>query len=67
MPQLMSSVEAPSNLAQLNAGKRTFNERCEAFISRLSTRNWFWQKVCSLIWLPFAFRSGITLRRFLKV
>ena len=63
MPQLMSSVEAPSNLAQLNAGKRTFNERCEAFISRLSTRNWFWQKVCSLIWLPFAFRSGITLRR----
>ena len=44
-------------------GKRTFGERVEAFISRLSTRNWFWQKVCSLIWLPFAFRSGITLRR----
>ena len=38
-------------------------ERAEAFISRLSTRNWFWQKVCSLIWLPFAFRSGITMRR----
>jgi hypothetical protein len=59
----MSSVEARSTLAPVTAGKRTFGERCEAFISRLSTRNWFWQKVCSLIWLPFAFRSGITLRR----
>jgi len=59
----MSSVEARPTLAPINEGKRTFSERCEAFISRLSTRNWFWQKVCSLIWLPFAFRSGITLRR----
>lgn len=59
----MSSVEARPTLAPISAGKRTFSERCEAFISRLSTRNWFWQKVCSLIWLPFAFRSGITLRR----
>lgn len=41
----------------------TFMERVEAFISRLSTRNNFWQKVCSLIWLPYAFRSGITMKR----
>jgi len=59
----MTSLEAPARLSPIPAGKRTFGERCEAFISRLSTRNWFWQKVCSLIWLPFAFRSGITLRR----
>jgi hypothetical protein len=38
-------------------------ERFEAFLSRLSTRNWFWHKVCSLIWLPYAFRSGITMKR----
>ncbi len=38
-------------------------QRVEAFISRLSTRNNFWQKACSLIWLPFAFRSGITMKR----
>ncbi|MBM4112066.1 MAG: hypothetical protein FJ253_01630 [Phycisphaerae bacterium] len=38
-------------------------QRLEAFISRLSTRNRFWQKVCSLIWLPYAFRSGITMKR----
>jgi len=64
----VSSAPAQSNLIQVESStpivvKRTLAERAEAFISRLSTRNWFWQKVCSLIWLPFAFRSGITMRR----
>lgn len=39
------------------------SERIERFISKLSTRNNFWHKVCSLIWLPYAFRSGISMRR----
>jgi len=38
----------------------------EAFISRLSTRNNFWHRVCSLIWLPYAFRSGIRMKRIDK-
>lgn len=38
-------------------------DRLEAFISRLSTRNNFWHRVCSLIWLPYAFRSGIIMKR----
>jgi hypothetical protein len=38
-------------------------ERLEAWLSRLSTRNNFWQKIFSLIWLPYAFRSGITMKR----
>ena len=64
----MSSAPAQPNLVNVESNtpvvvKRTLAERAEAFISRLSTRNWFWQKVCSLIWLPFAFRSGITMRR----
>lgn len=37
--------------------------RIEAFISRLSTKNTFWHRVCSLIWLPYAFRSGIKMSR----
>ncbi|HMN96150.1 MAG TPA: hypothetical protein PKC43_07545 [Phycisphaerales bacterium] len=45
------------------APRRTLTERLEAYISRLSTRNNFWHKVCSLIWLPYAFRSGITMKR----
>ncbi len=43
--------------------RRTLFQRFEAFISRLSTRNNFWHKVCSLIWLPYAFRSGISMKR----
>ncbi len=43
--------------------RRTLIQRFDAFISRLSTKNRFWQKVCSLIWLPYAFRSGITMKR----
>jgi hypothetical protein len=41
--------------------KRTFWDRLEAFFSRLSTRNNFWHRVCSLVWLPYAFKSGIKM------
>ncbi len=45
------------------AHRLTFAARIERFISKLSTRNNFWHKVCSLIWLPYAFRSGISMKR----
>jgi hypothetical protein len=44
-------------------GRLTLMERVEASISKLSTRNNFWHRVCSMIWLPYAFRSGIQMRR----
>lgn len=34
----------------------------EAFVSRLSVRDNFWQRICSLIWLPYAFFSGIKIK-----
>jgi hypothetical protein len=34
----------------------------EAFVSRLSVRDTFWQRICSLIWLPYAFFSGIRMK-----
>ena len=37
-------------------------DRVEAFVSRLSVRDNFWHSVCSLIWLPLAFFSGIRLK-----
>lgn len=43
--------------------KRSLYDRIEAYISVLSTKNNFWHRVCSLIWLPFAFRSGIKMKR----
>lgn len=42
--------------------KRTKWVRIEAFISRLSTRNHFWHRVCSRIWLPQAYFSGIKMK-----
>ncbi|MCH2138581.1 MAG: hypothetical protein MK074_05975 [Phycisphaerales bacterium] len=41
----------------------SWSERAEAFVSRLSTKNNFWHRVCSLIWLPYAWRSGIIMKR----
>src|SRR2546426_11838 len=34
----------------------------EAFVSRLSMRDNFWNSVCSLIWLPLAFFSGLRIK-----
>jgi hypothetical protein len=45
------------------AGRKTIVERIEAFLSKLSTRNNFWHRVCSMIWLPYAFRSGIQMKQ----
>ncbi len=57
-----SSASAPG-LGRVSRADRKYMQRVEAFISRLSTRNNFWHKICSLIWLPYAFRSGITMKR----
>ena len=64
---LVESATATSSTTPVTVASRTrkpsFVDRIEAFISRLSTRNNFWHRVCSLIWLPFAFRSGIKMKR----
>jgi acyl-coenzyme A thioesterase PaaI-like protein len=59
----VESTGAPAGAGALVAKvhKRTLFERLEGFVSRLSTKNNFWHRVCSLIWLPFAFRSGIQM------
>lgn len=38
-------------------------DRIEAWVSRLSGKSAFWQRISSLIWLPMAFRSGIRMKR----
>ena len=40
-----------------------FLKKIETFIGKLSTKNNFWNKVCSLIWLPFAFSSGLIMTK----
>jgi hypothetical protein len=43
--------------------KKTWFDRVEAFISMLSVRDTFWHRICSLIWLPLAFFSGIKMKQ----
>ncbi len=43
--------------------KVTWVDKVEAFISKLSTRDNFWHSICSFIWLPLAFFSGIRTRK----
>jgi hypothetical protein len=38
-------------------------ERLERFGTRLCTKNNFWHKIFSMIWLPYAFHSGIRMKR----
>ncbi len=60
----MSGGDAvPAGGAAPVGARRGFVDRLEAWIARLSARNNFWRRVCSMIWLPYAFRSGIKVKR----
>src|SRR4051794_11959708 len=53
----------PTTRSSLPAGRtQRFYDLVEAFISRLSMRDNFWNSICSLIWLPLAFFSGIRMK-----
>jgi acyl-coenzyme A thioesterase PaaI-like protein len=43
--------------------RHTWFDKIEAFVSKLSTRDNFWHSICSFIWLPLAFFSGIRMKQ----
>ena len=53
----------PSSVSAPVEGRRTFVQWIEGALSRLSTKNNFWHRVCSFVWLPYAFRSGIRMKQ----
>lgn len=60
-------VQVPRTIAtQRGAGRTpeetTLFDKVEAFISQLSVRDNFWHSICSMIWLPLAFFSGIRMK-----
>jgi hypothetical protein len=65
-PSLEPTEQPPSEPQKPEEDDLSLWERFEAFVTRLSTKNNFWHRVCSLIWLPFAFRSGISMRRITR-
>jgi acyl-coenzyme A thioesterase PaaI-like protein len=56
----------PARVRQIVRPSRNFFERIydnlEAFLSRLSMRDNFWNSILSMIWLPLAFFSGIRMK-----
>ena len=48
--------------SRLYARVERLYDAVEAFVSRLSVRDNVWNSICSLIWLPLAFFSGIRLK-----
>lgn len=42
---------------------RSLYDRLEAFVSNLTAKSTFAHRLASLIWLPYAFRSGIRIKR----
>jgi acyl-coenzyme A thioesterase PaaI-like protein len=76
MDQSLSSPPQPETIAPLAPVRRTppqlvlpdegrlsrLWDKIEAFISRLSVRDNFWHRICSFIWLPYAFFSGIRMK-----
>ena len=51
-----------STRAEPRGEPKTFYDKVEAFVSRLSMRDNFWNSICSMIWLPLAFFSGIRMK-----
>src|SRR4051812_29753036 len=71
-PAALDSAASPERISaqpqdqahpvHLHPTAKTFFDKIEAFISRLSVRDNFWHSICSLIWLPLAFFSGIRMK-----
>jgi hypothetical protein len=51
------------DVARNKPRRKTWFDKVEAFISALSVRDNFWHRICSFIWLPYAFFSGIRMKR----
>ena len=64
----VTEVESFQMIGQLqkqrpSARPKNWYDRLEAFVSSLSVRDNFWHRICSFIWFPFAFFSGIRMKR----
>lgn len=62
-PSLPPESEERAAQAGVLTTRLSIMDRAEAFVARLSARSPFWHRVCSLIWLPYAFRSGIRMKK----
>ena len=70
-PERMPAGEAADGAGSATASptspsaqrRKSLYDRIEAFVSSLSVRDNFWHRICAFIWLPYAFFSGIRMKR----
>jgi acyl-coenzyme A thioesterase PaaI-like protein len=55
-------IDAPAAARAAEERPKNLYDKIEAFVSKLSMRDNFWNSICSLIWLPLAFFSGIRMK-----
>jgi hypothetical protein len=60
-PPRQTNIAAQRGAARGDEPKTIF-DKVEAFISKLSVRDNFWHSICSFLWLPLAFFSGIRMK-----
>jgi len=63
LPAVAPSTALARQGVHLHPEPKSLFDRVEAFISSLSVRDNFWHSICSLIWLPLAFFSGIKMKQ----
>ena len=63
-PSLRATPTTPAAAAPAKPAeaRKNWYDKIEAFVSRLSMRDNFWNSICSLLWLPLAFFSGIRMK-----
>ena len=62
-PPLNDRMAPDGNSARTALPAPNLAEKVEAWLSRMSMKSNFMQKAFSSIWLPYAFRSGLTMKR----
>ena len=63
LPKVRDESSPPVLAKPVYRSKPSLYDRVETVFSKLSTINNFWHRLCSFIWLPYAFRSGIKMKR----
>lgn len=58
-----SPEDQPKGGRKRTRPKLSMMDRIDIFVSKLSTRSNFWNRICSMIWLPYAAKSGITMKQ----
>jgi hypothetical protein len=66
LPTATEPSRLPPRQIVRSARLQRWYDKIEAFVSRLSMRDNFWRSICSLIWLPLAFFSGIRMKELDK-